>query len=475
MTRLNAWKMACIVLLLCTVTAIAVPAQTFTTLHAFERADGGGPFLGSLVQGPEGMGWGTTSYGGAYGGGTVFRMARGGALTTIYNFCGEAPCPDGETPDAGLVLGTDGNFYGTTSGGGSLSAGTVFKITPSGALATLYAFCAQPNCPDGAFPFAGLLLATDGNFYGTTYEGGSANQGTVFKLTRAGVFTTLYSFCSHAGCVDGGFPQGGLVQATDGSLYGTTVGGGANLCLGAGCGTIFRITSQGKFQTLHSFDGTDGANPTGTLIQATDGNLYGTTYEPGTVFRISLNGLLTTLASVPDPVAGLVQGTDGNFYGTTAGGGGSGNCESGCGTLFEITAGGTLATLHSFDNTDGDAPGAGLTQATNGIFYGTTFEGGSLTCNSPYGCGTIFSLDTGLSRFVTFVRASGKVGQTGGILGQGFTGTTNVSLNGTPASFKVVSDTFIEATVPSGATTGYVTVTTPSGTLTSNVPFHVIP
>jgi uncharacterized repeat protein (TIGR03803 family) len=476
MMKLSARKIACGVFLLCVATAIAAPAQTFTTLHTFEGTDGGGPFFGSLVQGKEGMGWGTTSYGGADGGGTVFRMAQDGSVTTIYDLCGQAPCPDGETPDAGLVLGTDGNFYGTTSAGGTnLSGGTVFKITPSGALTTLYAFCTRANCPDGAFPFSGLLLATDGNFYGTTYEGGNANQGTVFKLTKEGVFTTLYSFCSQAGCVDGGFPQGGLVQATDGSFYGTTVAGGANLCLGAGCGTIFRITSVGEFNTLHSFDGTDGANPTGTLIQATDGNLYGTTYEPGTVFRISLNGLLTTLASVPYPLAGLIQGTDGNFYGTTAGGGNTNDCDGGCGTLFEITTGGALTTLHSFDNTDGNAPSAGLAQATNGVFYGTTFEGGSLTCNSPYGCGTIFSLDTGLGPFLTFVRAAGRIGQTGGILGQGLTGTISVSLNGTPAAFTVKSDTFLEATVPAGATTGYVTVTTPTGTLTSNVPFHVLP
>lgn len=476
MTKHSAWKKALAIFLLCAATAIGAPAQTFTTVHTFERADGGGPLYGSLVQGADGMGWGTTSYGGAYGGGTVFRMAQDGALTTIYNFCAQSPCPDGESPDAGLALGTDGDFYGTTSAGGKSSAGIVFKITPRGVLTALHSFCLQPNCADGAFPYVGLLQAADGSFYGTTSEGGSANQGTVFRLTREGVFTTLYSFCSQPGCADGGFPAGVLVQATDGNFYGTTQVGGANLCLGAGCGTIFRITSLGKFNTLYNFDGgTDGANPTGTLIQATDGNLYGTTYEPGTIFRISLNGLLTTLNALPYPLAGVIQGTDGNFYGTTEGGGNSNNCQGGCGTLFEVTPGGTLTTLHSFDDTDGQAPTAGLTQATNGVFYGTTFEGGSLTCNYPYGCGTIFSLDTGFGPFVAFVHAEGKVGQTGGILGQGLTGTTGVSLNGTPATFKVVSDTFIRATVPPGATTGYVAVATPSGTLTSNVPFHVIP
>jgi uncharacterized repeat protein (TIGR03803 family) len=164
------------------------------------------------------------------------------------------------------------------------------------------------------------------------------------------------------------------------------------------------------------------------------------------------------------PFAGLVQATDDNFYGTTAYGG-----ANNFGTVFSITPGGTLSTLHSFDSSDGYETVAGLIQATNGNLYGASQFGGANDA------GTIFSLDMGLGPFVTFVRAAGKVGQTGGILGQGFTGTTSVSLNGIPASFTVVSDTFIRATVPEGGSTGYVTVTTPSSTLTSNVPFHVIP
>ncbi len=139
------------------------------------------------------------------------------------------------------------------------------------------------------------------------------------------------------------------------------------------------------------------------------------------------------------------------------------------GTVFQLTPTGILTTMHSFDSSDGAVPIGGLIQATNGTFYGSSSQAG------PYNSGTLFSLDLGLGPFVTFVRAAGKVGQTGGILGQGFTGTTSVSLSGIPASFTVVSDTYIKATVPAGATTGYVTVTTPSGVLTSNVPFHVIP
>lgn len=166
-----------------------------------------------------------------------------------------------------------------------------------------------------------------------------------------------------------------------------------------------------------------------------------------------------------------MQGTDGLFYGTTSAGGDLA-CNApynGCGTVFSITSAGAMTTLHIFELTDGLAPTGGLLQATNGAFYGTTDQGGT------YDDGTVFSLDMGLGPFVAFVHAAGRVGKTGGILGQGFTGTTSVSLNGTPASFTVVSDTFIRATVPAGATTGYVTVTTPTGVLISNVPFYVLP
>ena len=169
------------------------------------------------------------------------------------------------------------------------------------------------------------------------------------------------------------------------------------------------------------------------------------------------------------PVCTLIQATDGNFYGTAAYDGLYPNF----GTVFAITPSGTLTTLHNFDSTDGSYPYAGLLQATTGGFYGTTFAGGSSTA-CPFGCGTVFSLDMGLGPFVAFVGAAGKVSQTGGILGQGFTGTTSVTLNGIAANFTVVSDTFIKATVPQGATNGYVTVNTPTGALMSNVPFRVI-
>jgi uncharacterized repeat protein (TIGR03803 family) len=441
----------------------------------------------SFSQGRNGGIYGTTSFGGANGAGTVFKIAPGGRLTTLHSFAGA----DGASVNAGLVLARDGNFYGTTGAGGAHLNGTVFKITPSGNLSTLHSFVGFPT--DGSQSFARLLQALDGNLYGTTAFGGANNSdlcfgmgcGTIFKITPAGVFTMLYSFCSQPNCDDGVAPYAGLVQGTDGNFYGITSGSGVK-------GTVFKITGSGQLTTLHSFIFTDGSNPYGTLVQGLDGNFYGTTGSGGsssncrdgcgTVFTITSSGQLTSLHSfdVTDgafPYAGLVQGTDGNFYGATEQGGANLNCPfltEGCGTLFEITPNGTLATLHSFDGSDGDAIDPGLLQATDGNFYGATSYGGRRT-NCQQGCGTIFSLSTGLGPFVTFVTATGKVGQSGGILGQGFTGTTSVMLNGSPARFTVKSDTFILATVPAGATTGYVTVTTPSGTLTSNVPFHVIP
>jgi uncharacterized repeat protein (TIGR03803 family) len=219
----------------------------------------------------------------------------------------------------------------------------------------------------------------------------------------------------------------------------------------------------------------DGQNPVAGLIQGTDGNLYGTTYN--SVFKVTLGGTLTAIynfCSQPNctdgegSTAGLVQATDGNFYGTTEYGG-----ASGVGTVYEVTPGGILTTLHSFDETDGFRPLGGLVQATNGTFYGTTYYGGDFTCDQQ-GCGTIFSLSTGLGPFVKAVPAAAGVGARVGILGTDLGGATSVTFNGTQAQFTIPLPTVILTHVPAGATTGYVTVTTPTGTLTSNVPFQVV-
>lgn len=481
MNKLNWWKTVFSVCALCAATAIASPAQSFKSLVRFNQYDGSLPYYMSLVQGPDGNLYGTTLSGGAHGWGTVFKLTPSGVLSTLYSFCARPGCPDGSGPSAGLALGADGNFYGTATFGGAYGGGTVFKITPAGAFTTLHSF---HYSVDGQEPLDALVQGSDGNFYGTTYAFGPNNWGTVFKITPQGTLTTLYSFCVQANCADGSTPVGGLVEGSDGNFYGTTLlgGGGGSCSSGEGCGTVFKITPEGTLTTLYKFGSyPDGADPYAALIQGGDGNFYGTTAGggaggAGTVFEITPEGALTTLHSfgVSDgagPIAGLVQATDGNFYGTTDGGG-SGN--PGFGTVFSITPEGILTTLHQFHLPDGSYPYGGLVQATSGTFSGaTTYGGFRRLCGYDYGCGTLFDLSTGLGPFVETLPTAGSVGKSVMILGTDLTGATSVTFNNTPATFTVVSATEITATVPTGVTTGTVQVVTPSGTLSSNVMFRV--
>jgi uncharacterized repeat protein (TIGR03803 family) len=501
MTKPSAWKKASAAFVLCAATAIAAPAQILKTLANFDGTDGS-QATGVLVQGADGGLYGTASVGGGTKCindatcGIVYKFTPDGNLITLHSFCLNSfpTCPDGAIPQ-GLVQATDGNFYGTTSLGGTgvgstnnvcgnesttYGCGTVFRITPAGKLTTIYNFCVQPNCIDGAYPGGALVQAANGKLYGTTSAGGVSSSGhygngTVFEITTEGKLTTLHRFVGS----DGSYPSM-LMQAIDGAFYGTTYNGGA-YGEPALSGTVFKLTPEGTLTTLYSFCGQvrclDGSDPN-SLIQAIDGNFYGTTldngaYLSGTIFEITPQGKLTTLHTFcsvqPNCLDGaiplsLVQATDENFYGTTRS-----NGVNGFGTVFEITAEGTLTTFHSFDNFDGALPGAGLLQATNGNFYGTTSAGGA------YQFGTLFSLSMGLGPFVKTLPAAAKLGAEIGILGTELTGASNVMFNGTPAKFSVSSPTLILATVPTGATTGYVAVTTPSGTLTSNVPFYVIP
>jgi uncharacterized repeat protein (TIGR03803 family) len=475
-TKPNGWLRAFVVLLVCAA-AVAATAQTFTTLFSFDRTNGNQPW--SLVQGLDGNFYGTTLYGGTKNRGTAFKISSSGALTTLYSFRYAQPA------SAGMILASDGNFYGGTNGGGTYHGGEIYGMSASGTVKSAYSFCALPNCADGYEP-RGLVQGTDGDLYGTTFQGGGNGGGTVYKLNANGDLSTLYNFCAQTNCTDGAQPFW-LIEGSDGKFYGTTVDGGqyAN-----GAGTVFQVTANGTMTTLHSFcaqtNCTDGYAPQG-LVQGIDGYFYGTTYwggangQPlggyGTIYKISSSGTMTTLynfcaqANCTDgghPGTSPIQATDGNFYGTTTAGG-----ANNVGTIYSLTPGGTLTTLYSFCSqpncVDGEDALSELLQGTDGLIYGTLITGGT------EGFGTVFSFNVGLGPFVAFVRDAGKVGQTGDILGQGLTGTSGVSFNGTPASFTVVSDTYIKATVPAGATTGYVTVATPSGTLTSNVPFQVIP
>jgi uncharacterized repeat protein (TIGR03803 family) len=485
-----------VIFLLFAGTAIISSAQTFTTIYNFNTNSLFGSYAG-LVQATDGNFYGASYYGAANNGGSVFRITPSGTLTTIYNFCSQPKCTDGDGPNPGLIQATDGNFYGTTNGGGVYGYGTVFKMTAAGKLTTLYSFdCTQIPCAAGFSPMAGLVQAADGNFFGTTLSGGNFNSdcvnngfyagcGTVFEITPKGKLTTLHTF-SYG---DGDNPSAALIQVSGGSLFGTTYFGGTN-----GWGTIFKIAPTGVFTSLYSFcsqsNCTDGSNPVAPLVQAADLNLYGTSSQNGvtlsgdngTVFMITPSGTLTTLynfcslsgcADGFGPAAALVQGTDGNFYSTTQYGGTSTCKAPGCGTIFSITPGGVLTTLHNFCTVSGCPDGLspdGLIQDTNGNFYGITYDGGA---NNE---GTAYSLSVGLGPFVEAQTASGKVGATVKILGTGLTGASEVYFNGKAATtFKVVSSSLIEATVPAGATTGYITVTTPSGTLISNMWFQINP
>jgi uncharacterized repeat protein (TIGR03803 family) len=494
MKKLGVLKTIGVLLALCAALAIAAPAQTLTTLANF-GSTGASPW--SAVQGFDGNFYGTTQDGGERGYGAIFEVTPQGKVSGRYSFCSQGDCADGEYP-WGLVQATDGNFYGTTAGTSSGPYGTVFKVTPMGELTTLYTFCSQSNCADGQNPWAGLIQASNGNFYGTTFFGGANRTagicpalgcGTLFEITPAGKLTTLYNFCSQPNCLDGAYPISNLVQASNGNFYGVASERGA-----AYGGTVFEITPAGKLTTLYSFCARnsscpDGQEPNG-LVQAGNGNFYGTTYfggtgyNSGTFFEITPTGKFSTLYTFcpngacsdgANPNPGLMQGTNGKFYGTTYCGGLGDGCSEfsfGPGTLFEISSTGKLTTIHSFCSQancdDGQGPIVGPLQATNGKFYGTTTFGGA------DGDGTFFSLALGLGPFVETLPTAGKVGARVIVLGNNLTGATGVSFNGTAAAFTVVSDTEITATVPAGVTTGHVTVDTTGGLLKSNVVFRVI-
>jgi len=397
---------------LCAFTLGSSSAQVFTTILQFDGAHGAQP-QASLVQGGDGYLYGTTTSGGdltcggGSGCGTVFRMSLSGQLTVLHTFTGE----DGASPWGRLVLGMDGNFYGTTYQGGDLNCnppggcGTVFKITPEGELTILHTF----EFADGTSPVSGLVQASGDNFYGTASAGGNdvcdslAGCGTVFEISPNGTFRKLYGFSGS----DGAMPTVALLLARDGSFYGTTFFGGSYDCDGTyGCGTVFKMSTRGRLTTLHTFDLSDGAFPGAAFVEGPDNGLYSTSsgggkYNLGTVFKSTRSGAITLLhhfrggdGALPyDP---LIVGTDGNVYGTAYYGGSYGcSAPHGCGTVFQITRHDRFTKVHRFNGKDGSAPFGALIQATNGVFYGTTSQGANKSCFLG-GCGTVFSLDMGL-------------------------------------------------------------------------------
>jgi uncharacterized repeat protein (TIGR03803 family) len=416
---------------------------TETVLHSFGDGsvanDGQVPDAG-LIQASDGNFYGTTYHGGSVGGGTVFKITPSGAVTILHSFFDGSVANDGGDPVAGLIQASDGNLYGTTSEGGSADNGTVFKITPSGTVTIIHSFLDGSVANDGAGPDAGLIQASDGNFYGTTEYGGSAGWGTVFKIAPSGAVTILHSFGDGSVANDGWYPCGGLIQASDGNFYGTTWYGGS-----ADWGTVFKITPSGTVTILHSFgDGSvanDGWYPFAGLIQASDGNFYGATWYGGstavagedygngwgTVFKITPSGTVTILHSFGDgsvandgcePFAGLIQASDGNFYGTTAGGGSAEN-----GTVFKITPSGAVTILHSFGDgsvaNDGWRPEAVLIQASDGNFYGATVWGGSTGINDGWGYGTVFRITMNSAGTQTYTQTAQFLASDESLWGEG--------------------------------------------------------
>jgi uncharacterized repeat protein (TIGR03803 family) len=475
MNSISGWKTACLTTLFYAATAISSHAQIFSTLASFNNTNGS--FSQSpLVQGFDGNLYGTTDDGGLKASGTAFKITLAGKLSLVHYFCSRTNCADGEVPESGLVPATNGDlygitssggsgcsycgtvfqisstgtlftlhsfdgsdglnplglmqasngdFYGTTSTGGSGSGGTIFRMTPTGTLTTLY------NFEGFNYPVAGLVEGTDGNFYGTTITYESDGHGMLFKMTSDGAVTTMRSFSG----ADGSWPVAPLMEASNGAFYGTTAEGGpaSSICVSTGCGTVFEITAEGVLTTLHYFAGPDGLSPSGALIQGTDGNLYGT---------------------------------------TSGGGPANSSCYFGCGAIFQITPRGKFTTLHTFDGLDGRYPYVALVQATDGNFYGTTYTGGTSTACTG-GCGTVFQLSMGLSPFVETVPTASCRGRRVKILGTDLTGATSVTFNGVEATFTIVSPTEITTTVPAGATTGEVKVVTTEGALSANVTFRV--
>jgi uncharacterized repeat protein (TIGR03803 family) len=429
----------------------------FSVLYSFpydasnHTAPNGVGALGGLVQGPDGNFYGATGWGGTVqncgmpfmagaGCGTIFKLTLAGKLTVLHSFCGIQGCGvlpvDGWLPMGRLIFGSDGNLYGMTNQGGNggniFNSGTIFKISRSGTYKILHMFSGNGGTGDGANPAAGLIQATNGNFYGTTQAGGVNRVGTVFMMKPSGAVTVLHSFSISDG--NGTYPQSALVEASDGDLYGTCYSGGAN-----SVGTVFRISKSGSFQKIHDFTNASGNNgyaPKAGLIQASDGNLYGTTWAGGTNFGDS-------------------------------------------GTLYQVTTAGAVTLLANFDaNTTGFQPLDVPLQGSDGNLYVTLVYGGGQNRQGVQAQGAFDRFTTGLAplrpAIASLSPAKGIVGAKVTISGSSFVGATSVSFNGTHASFTVEASGFIVAKVPAGASSGPIRVTTRGGTATSKKSFTVL-
>ena len=417
----------------------------------------------NIAQGRDGNLYSSGNSGGTFNNGGIYSVTPGGTYTTFWS----VPSIDvGEY--GGVNLGTDGSFYGVIADRGVNGSGTAFKLSSTGVETILHSFS---NTGDGGNPITPPIQAADGNYYGVTEGQPFLPSATLYKITAAGVFSTVHTFNNST---EGYNISAGLIQGTDGNLYGCTNSGGSN-----SAGTIFKITTSGVVTVLHAFTGlADGNACSFSLVQGTDGKLYGTagsgTFTAGLIFKITTSGSYSAIHQINGTTegfgvrSGVSQASDGNYYGVTQNNGSATN-----GTLYKVTSTGTYTVVHNFDSPTGDIPSPAPFQHTNGILYGSTLSGGT---GANFGNGVFYSLNISAAPFAKLLTKSGKVGSTVEILGQGFTGSTAVSFGGVNAtSFSVTSDTYMTANVPTGAKTGTVTVTRPSGALSTLIQFKILP
>jgi uncharacterized repeat protein (TIGR03803 family) len=476
---------------------MAEAATTFSVIHTFKNdpTDGLARPNGFLAQGRDGNLYGTASWnfsasiiGGAF---KISPISTPNGVFTFAKLHTFNPTVEGWSSQSGFSVGTDGNFYGTTTinsiSVGVNGPGTIFRMMPTGSVTQTHNFVTAGinAASNNASP---PVQGRDGNFYGTTFAGGKNGHGAIYKLTPAGVFSIFYHFDG----VHGSRPVAPLVLSGDGNLYGTTRDGGViPNCVNCSHGTVFKIASSGALTVLHSFDGTNGGGqPLAPLIQGTDGKLYGTTAGLNAshvglsgIFRISPSGAnfemlhtfnsSTAFADGFDPSPGLILASDGNFYGATTLGGQPGGI--GCGVLFKLSLSPTkvYTPLHRFNSsTDGCFTGQSLTLHTNGKIYGSAKFGGS------GGAGTIYQLDIGARPFVRPQVLSAKVGDKITLYGD-FSGTiTGVTFGGVSAIFtrdpSNPNNTLI-VTIPVGAKTGSIVVIKATVTITTIKTFNILP
>jgi uncharacterized repeat protein (TIGR03803 family) len=443
-------------------TPLAAQAQTYTVLHKFDTS---GPYEftgGRLAQGRDGNFYAESDYGGTSGEGAIFKLTPSGKLTVLHSFNGST---DGGEGTGGLTLGADGNFYGNTSLGGTGDGGTTFKVTPSGTFTVLESF--TEGSGSGYEPQYALVLGSDGDLYGTTI-GGTEGVSIVYRITPSGVFSTIASLGEGTG-----YPGGQPSLGSDGNIYVGTAGGGAYSdstdfkVTPDGVLTVLHNFdgTDGLFALGGMVQG-----PNGMFYGAAGG---GGSDDAGTIYSLTSSGDFTLLYSLnkytdgDSPFPQIILGSDGNLYGVAFAGG-----LNECGTIFKVTPAGAFTVLYNFDGTEACEPEEPLAQGTNGLLYGLVERGAARNADYEF-----YSLDAGLPPFAGLVSPAGKVGGMLGILGQGFNSSSVVTFGGgiQSTSITLEGSTFISAVITAGAVTGKVSVTTGSTTLTSIQDFRVLP